>query len=420
MGYLIRIAFKNLFRSKSRTLVSIAAIAFGVMIVVFARGLIVGLIDSLSADHIQYNSGHIKIVDRDYYKRERLLTLDYPVDGFRNQSLHEMITALKAVDHVERVIPRLKFGAMVGTEDELVTMSGWGVEPEQELAFTNLEDFLVEGRMVRPGALEVVMGTALLTKIGRRVGDQVTIVYNTAFHSLKGTTFKIVGRLESGLKLLNEVVFYLPLDQAQRLLDMDQQVTELLLELSDPKLVPQAQPKAQALLTQNGANDERYLALGYRETSDLIAFMDVAEVMYNCIYIFLILLSCIVVINTMIMIIKERTKEIGMMSALGLQSKDILHLFVIEGAFMGLIGSLIGAVLGNLINSYLAEVGFDYGAALSGMDSEILFNTMFYPVASLSNTIFAFALGIVVVTIACLVPARRAARLEPTVAMREG
>lgn len=417
MGYLIKIAFKNLFRSKLRTFVSIIAIAFGVMIVVFARGLIVGLIDSLSTDHIQYYAGHIKIVDQDYYKRERLLTLDYPIDGFSNQNLDEMIAALEDLDYVERVIPRLKFGAMVSAEDELVSMSGWGVEPEQELAFTKVQDLLVEGRMVRPGEQAVVMGTALLRKIGRRVGDQVTIVYNTAFNSLKGTTFTIVGRLETGLKLLNEVVFYLPLDQAQRLLEMEQQVTELLLELPEPKLVSQVQPQIQALLAE--ADDERYLALGYRETSDLVAFMDVAEVMYNCIYIFLVLLSCIVVLNTMIMIIKERTKEIGMMSALGLQSKEILQLFMIEGAFMGIVGSLIGAIFGTMINGYLAKVGFDYGAALSGMDADVLFDTMFYPVASLSNTIFAFVLGVVVVTIACLVPARRAARLEPTVAMRE-
>ena len=180
------------------------------------------------------------------------------------------------------------------------------------------------------------------------------------------------------------------------------------------------QPKVQALFTEAGGDEERYLALGYRETSDLIAFMDVAQVIYNCIYIFLVLLSCIVVLNTMIMIIKERTKEIGMMSALGLESKEILQLFVIEGAFMGLVGSLIGAVFGALLNSYLAEVGFDYGAALSGMEAEILFDTMFYPVVSPSNTIFAFVLGVVVVTVACIVPARRAARLEPTVAMREG
>ncbi len=418
MLFLTKLAFKNLFRSKSRMIVSIVAIAFAVMVVVFARGLIGGMIDSVSADHIHYNSGHIKIIDSEYQKRERLLTLKYPVDGFAGQGLEEMTVALENVEDVATVIPRLKFAAMVSTEEELVAMSGWGVDPEQELNFTDVEDYLVEGRMVAPGQREVVMGAALLEKIGCRVGDKVTILFNTAFDSLRGITFKIVGRMESGLKILNEIVFYLPLDEAQRLLYLDDQVTELLLVTPDRKLVPEVLPKVKALLAEEG--EDRYLALSYRETSDLIPLMDLSAAIYNCIYIFLVLLSCVVVINTMIMIVKERTKEIGMMAAIGLEKKDILRLFITEGAIMGVLGSLCGAIAGHLINSYLARVGFDYGEALSGISSEVIFNTMIYPIASIRNSVFAFALGVIIVTLACLIPARRAASLEPTEAMREG
>ena len=270
--------------------------------------------------------------------------------------------------------------------------------------------------MVTPGRQEVVMGSKLLAKLDRRVGDEVTILFNTAFDSLRGVTFRIVGRLETGLKILNELAFYLPLDQAQQLLYMDDQVTELLLVTSDKKLVPQVLSRVQALLAES---DDRYQAFGYRETSDLIPLMDLSAAIFNSIYIFLVLLSCIVVINTMLMIVKDRTKEIGMMSAIGLESKNIMRLFILEGAVMGVAGSLCGAALGHLLNIYLSKVGFDYGEALSGMSSEVIFDTMLYPVSSLRNTIFAFVLGTVVVTIACLIPARRAARLEPTEAMRE-
>lgn len=417
MTYLMKIAFKNLFRSKLRTAVSIIAIAFGVMIVVFARGIVVGMIDSVFADHIQYNSGHIKIIDQDYLKKERLLSLQYPVEGFRGQDLDKMIEMLGSLDKVEAVIPRLKFAAMASTEEDLVTMSGWGVSPDKELLYTSIGEYLEEGRMVRPGRQEVVMGTALLDKLDARVGDRITLLFNTAFGSLKGVTFEIVGRLETGLKLLNEAVFYLPLDQAQRFLEMDGQVTELLLFLPGREAVPQVLPGVEELLSWEGG--ENYLALSYRETSDLIPLMDLSEMIFNFIYIFLVLLSCIVVINTMIMIIRERTREIGMMVALGLEKREILSLFLIEGGFMGLIGSLAGALAGYFLNSYLGKVGFDYGQALAGMDADILLNTMIYPAASLENTIFAFILGTVIVVLACLFPARRAVKLEPTEAMRE-
>lgn len=415
--FLFRIAFKNLFRHRLRTLVSIIAIAFSVLIVVFARGYILGMIGSMTIDHIHYNSGHIKIANQEYIEQERLLPLNYPVEGFEAEGIDEMIAGLQEIDDVKMVIPRLKFGAMVSTEDELIAMSGWGVDPYQELAFTNISDYLIEGRMIELGQLEVVMGTGLLEKIDRKVGEKVTIVYNTAFNSLSGATFRIVGRLQSGIRLLNDVVFFLPLDEAQRLLYMDGQTTELLLVTSDMKASDQVLPKVKTFLAQRGGAD-KYVALGYRETSDLIPWMDLAELIYNLIYIFLVLLASIVVINTMIMIVKERTREIGMMAALGLEGRSIMQLFLIEGGIMGIIGSAIGAVLGALLNGYFATAGMDFTSATEGFSSDIVFDAMVYPVSSVGNTVFAFILGVMIVILACIVPARQAAKLEPTEAMR--
>ena len=137
---------------------------------------------------------------------------------------------------------------------------------------------------------------------------------------------------------------------------MDGQVTELLLVTTDKKSIPTVQSAVNSLLTAQDTSG-RYLALSYRETSDLVAFMEVAKLIYNQIYIFLVLLACIVVINTMLMIVKERTKEIGMMSALGLEGSEIIRLFMAEGTIMGVIGSLIGAVLGAFLTGILPKLG---------------------------------------------------------------
>ncbi|MFW5986166.1 MAG: ABC transporter permease [Halanaerobiales bacterium] len=418
MKFLFSLAYKNLYRHKLRTLVSIIAIAFAVAIVVFARGYIVGLIDSVSADQIQFDSGHIKILDRNYYQQQRLLPLNYPVDGFDGQDLGEMMAALQKIENVEMIIPRLKFAAAASTDDDLVAMNGWGVDPDKEIEFTNVEQYLVEGRMVEPGKNEVVMGTALLNKLDRQVGEKITLLYNTSYNSLKGTTFTITGRLESGMKMLNEVVFYLPLTQAQNLLYMEDQVTELLLAAPHRRYVPEIMPEVESLLDAQNAAD-RYLAISYDEDSELIPYLDLARIIYNQVYIFLVLLASIVVINTMIMIVKERTREIGMMSAMGLESRRILKLFIMEGAIMGIIGSLIGAVTGGILNAYLARIGINFSSATAGFSSEVIFNSIIYPVSSLRNVIFAFVLGVIVVTVACIIPARRAARLNPTEAMRE-
>ena len=122
------------------------------MVVVFARGLVEGIINSVINDHIYYNSGHIKVIDRQYREQERLLPLNYPVDGLAGGSLDEMMAELEGIEQVEMVIPRLKFGAMISTEAELVIMTGWGIDSEKELEFTNIEDHLTQGRIPSPGS----------------------------------------------------------------------------------------------------------------------------------------------------------------------------------------------------------------------------------------------------------------------------
>ncbi|MCK4258449.1 MAG: ABC transporter permease [Halanaerobiales bacterium] len=418
MKFLWNIASKNLFRNKLRSSVSIAAIALSVCLVVIVRGFILGMLDSMVALHIQYNSGHIKIVDKEYRQKERLLSLNYPVDGFEGEGAEEMTSELEKIAGINRVVERLKFGAAASKDDKLIGMLGWGVNPEDELAFTNIEREIVEGRMVQKGNREIVLGTGILDKMDLNVGEKITIFYTTSFGSFKGSTFKIVGRVKSDLKLLDDHVIYLPLDQAQRILDMPNQVTEMLLLTPDYNKIKPMLSDVRSFFAENDP-EGRYEVLGWEETNSLIGMFRIAEHIYNLIYIMLVLLASFVVINTMLMIVKERTKEIGMMCALGLKSRDVLNMFLMEGFSMGIVGSFIGVILGGIGTKILSIVGIDYYTdALNGVSAEIMMKNVFYPVFTFENLIFSFILGVVVTTIACIIPARRAARLEPTEALR--
>ncbi|RCW57380.1 FtsX-like permease family protein [Halanaerobium sp. ST460_2HS_T2] len=415
MKFLISIAFKNMFRNKLRTVVSILAIAFAVMVIVFTRGLIDGMIEDTYSLYIHYDTGHIKIIDQEYEQKEKLLSLNYTVNGLENKSLSEMESDLSDLDGIEMVVPRLKFGAAVSTEEELVQLLAWGVDGKKELKFTNIGRELSRGRMVESGKREVVMGTALLDKINKTVGEKVTMVYTTAFSSFQGATFEIVGEIKSNLPLLNEQVVFMPIDTARQLLYLNDESTELLLVTADRDQVNNYLPAVRNYLDQNGG--ERYLAQSWRSGNTFIQLLEVSEKIYNFIYLFLVLLSSIVVINTLVMIVKERTQEIGMMSALGLKSREILELFLLEGSAMAVIGSFLGALGGGLINYYLSGVGFDYSAAFEDID--VLMNPIIYPTFKIEHMIFAFVIGVVVTTLTAIIPARRAAKLEPTEALRE-
>jgi len=419
MKFLWNLAKKNLSRSRIRTSISAIAIAVAIIAVVFARGLISGMIENTFENHINYKAGHIRIIDKEYKLKERLMSLNYSLDGFNGGGYLDMSEKLKSVEGVEQVVPRLKFGAVVSMEDELVGMMGWGIDPAEEIAFTKINEKIIEGRMVEPGNREVVMGAGLLEKINRKVGDKVTILYSTPFGSFKGSTFQIVGKVQSAIQVMDDTIFYLPLDQAQRILEMPGEVTELLLITSDHNKASSLLPGLNELFSREDESG-KYILQVWNKDYEIIGLFNMATKIYNFVYIFIIILACFVLVNTLIMIVNERTREIGMMSALGLRSREILVLFTMEGAIIGVIGSAIGTVLGGILTKVFSIVGIDYSAALEGMSSsDFLFEPIFYTVFSAENLIFCFVLGVVVVTIACVIPARKAAKLEPTEALRQ-
>jgi putative ABC transport system permease protein len=419
MKFLWNLAKKNLSRSKIRTSISIAAIAFAIFAVVFARGLISGVLESFFENHIHYKAGHIRVIDEEYRLKERLMSLNYTLDGFNGEGYSEMSEKIRSVKGVEQVVPRLKFGAMVSLEDELVGMMGWGVDPAEEIKFMGIDKNITEGRMVQEGNKEIVMGAGLLKKIGREVGEKVTILYSTPFGSFKGSTFQIVGKYQSDIQAMNDKLFFLPLGQAQRILEMPGEVTELLLITSDHDKAASVLPGLNELFAREDESG-KYLMQLWNKDYELIELFDFAVKMYNSIYVFIIILACFVLVNTLIMIVNERTREIGMMSALGLRSREILYLFTIEGAIIGILGSALGAVMGGIITRVFSVVGIDYSAAFEGVDSTVwLMSPIYYTVFSLENLVFCFTLGVVIVTIACIIPARKAAKLEPTEALRQ-
>ncbi len=418
MKFLWNLAKKNLSRSRIRTSISIIAIAIAIIVVVFARGLINGVLESFLENHIHYKAGHTRVIDKEYTLKERLMSLNYTLDGFNGEGYSEMSEKLKSVEGVEQVVPRLKFGAMVSLEDELVGMMGWGVDPAEEIEFMDINKRIIEGRMVQEGNKEIVMGAGLLKKIGREVGEKVTILYTTPFGSFKGSTFQIVGKYQSDIQALNDKLFFLPLGQAQRILEMPGEVTELLLITSNYNKIDLVLPGLNELFSREDESG-KYAVQPWNKGYDMVDLLNYKVTIYNAIYIFIIILACFVLVNTLIMIVNERTREIGMMSALGLKGREILVLFTMEGVMIGILGSAIGTVLGGILTKIFSIVGIDYSAAYEGAEStDLLINPIYYTVFNLENLIFCFTLGVVIVTIACIIPARKAANLEPTEALR--
>lgn len=417
MTHLFRMAFRNLARNRLRTSVSVLAIAVAVAVVIFAKGFIDGMIDTFLDNTIRLTTGHVRIVQAAYPKKERLLSLAYPVDGLGRENLDRFTRQLSGLPGVAVATPRIRFGAMVSRGEEPEGVLGLGLDFRKEDEVAHLSRYLTAGRFPKVGADELLAGQKLLNKLGLKVGSRLTLVATTSYGSLNGRTFTVTGSLVSGLAQLDEATAFLSLGSAQRFVQLDQAATEVIVMAKDQNRTAQVAAEVDRLV-KAGDPEGRYKVTPWYQTSAMAGLMRTYRQVYNVLYLLIVLFAAVVVINTMLMIVNERTREIGMLAALGFTGRRIVTLFVLEGGAMGLLGSTIGAILGAAVTRTLSVTGLDFAKAMQTVGKELLFPTKIYPTFNLGVVAFAFVLGTLVPALGTFFPARRAQKLDPSTALR--
>ncbi|HBK60355.1 MAG TPA: hypothetical protein DDZ84_06120, partial [Firmicutes bacterium] len=436
MSYLVRMAWRNLGRHRGRTALSLLAIVMGVFVVVIAKGVIDGMVGSWLTYSINLDSGHVRIIQPEYRLKERMLSLSYPV-GDDETPAGVIIDEIRSVPEVQVATGRIRFGMMLAASasardpqdaqdayDAQEMVMGIGVDFAEEEKAVRLSQFVRghgaagdtardAGRLPKPGAREILLGRDLMATLGVEVGDRVNALFSTSFGSLRIATFRVSGKIESGLRMLDESTAYIPLDVAMGLLDMEGSVTEVVVFGRSAELASKLQAQISAALANMagagaGVSLRELAIVPWNEHNELIGFVSQAKAIYTVIYIFLVILASFVVFNTQLMVVSERTREIGMLSALGLAPESIRRLFTIEGAILAAAGSAGGALLGALFNLWFGRVGIDLTGITQAMSSEILITPRLYPTTDLRVLVYSFVLGVAVTMAAVYIPARAA------------
>ncbi len=417
MKYILSIALRNLKRHKLRTVISILAIVIAIIIGIFYRSILLGYSETTIENFIQLESGHARIVNKEYARRERVLPLMYPVDGFQGEGIEQMRSQLVKNTQIVGTLPRIKFGASYVKEDEIIRMMGWGVDVKDEIKFTDFDKHLISGHLPSTDKREITVGSSLLEKLDKKVGEKVTLIYNTSFSSIQGSTFNIIGSIQTGLSYFDANIFLTSLDQAQEILYMPNQSTELLLFTQNKDNINVVIDDVDNMMSAKNGNRD-YQISSWLEAGGIIRWLMAYQNVIYIVIAFIVFLASIIIINTLLMVIKERTREIGTLGALGMTKREIILLFTTEGAIMGTIGSFIGVVIGGTLTYITSQVGIDFGEVMDAM-GDTLISPVVYPVFSFENLLVAFIIGSVVSTLSCIIPARKAAEIEPSEAMKD-
>lgn len=411
---MFKIALRNILRNKRRTVLTGLAITVAVMVVVYLWSYVMGIVDGIFENSIRFSSGHIRILNSDYVKREKMLTLESHIADY---AAVEKIA--QANPEVTLSTGRIKFGVLLEHKGENKPVIGTGIDPAQEDKISHLSNKIVEGRKVQVGAEEINIGAKLARELELKVGDTLTIVTQTAYGSIAAMNLKIVGIFGFGIPSIDGQVFYMPLDKAQELLDLEGSVTEIFLLIKNPNAAPKVAAEIKSSLDQ--AFPDKFTARPWQEHGILLFYTNIVKYVYAAIYAVVLFLASFTILNTMFMAVLERTREIGMMKALGMKNQQVIRVILLEALLIGIIASFIGALLGAGIAYYLSVEGIDLTSTWEAMKGEFKFEVpyIFRAVFSWGIVLFGFCMGILFSVVAAIPPALRAAKMESTEALRE-
>ena len=195
---------------------------------------------------------------------------------------------------------------------------------------------------------------------------------------------------------------------------MPDQVTDLLVKTTgetDPVETASALESALASLS-----DTPLVAEAWTQLRTSYSFMEIADVTYAIMALFFFVLGSSVIVNTTMMVIYERTREIGTLSAMGMEGRQLIRMFFIEAVMIAAAGAAAGVFLGIAITAPFSILGLDMGASFEGIDFEV--SNVLYPKINLRSTVFVFFYSVTVAALASLLPSRRAARVSPAEALR--
>jgi len=406
---LARIALRNIGRNSRRSILSATATAIATMAMVAMAAYVNGLSADMRGNVADLVTGHVQVRAAGFERYEQLNPLH-----LRIQRYPDLLALLEAEPEVAAAVARLSLPVGIFRGEENVGAQVMGVDVERERSFMRVDRIVASGRLPNAGAAEAVVGRGLARKLGVGIGDRITLLSGTMRRSSNALTVTIVGLAAFPVSSMDELRLVLPLDRAIALARMDDSVTEILVKAKDEGRIPALERRLETMLAGGGWADLE--ARTWSEANYLLSFFEMADMVYFIMSLIFFLLASTVLVNTTMMVVFERTREIGTVGALGMKGGEIVRMFLLEAFALAAIGALAGVILGLAIAVPLSLFGINMGALVQGMSFEVS-NVVFARPKPL-GTALIFVYAVAISCAAAYLPARRAARIQPVEALR--
>lgn len=406
MQLYLKLAWRNIWRHRRRTVIIALAMGLSLGMMMFYDGLMDGFNDAIAGNAVRVLGGNVQVHAAGY--REK-------VDSNPLLPLTDDTAVLQAALAQPDVIAagrRIQTGGLVSNSEGAFSLNIIGIEPEAEAPVSLIAEHIVAGRYLESTDEDsILIGKGLADALVLKVGDRITMVGSDVHKQNRQRTMTVIGIYDIGIPSMEKGTLYISLAEAQTLFGLPGQSTEVQITL---KKVGTETKVVNALSAVLPGYEVESWSNNYPELGNAVGRKNIVMDIFSVI---IVVIAGIGILNLLMMAIYERTREIGLLGAMGLKPREVATIFIMEGMLIGFVGVIAGVVMGLGINLSLMQVGMDYSQFAGVTDYMALISGKVYPTLGVSKLGMRVTIMLIVAALAALIPAIFASRREPSEAL---
>ena len=398
-----RLSWKNIWRSRRRSFTVIGAITVGVWALIFMIGFYNSFGDAFIRSAVKYEFSHIQVHSEEYIQEPDL-----------KHTLNEFSALEKELMKLDEVIAysdRIKVNAMMASPKTTTGVQIYGIDPLRESNTSQLSSQVIKGTYFEKFKRNpILISEKLAEKLKVKIRSKVVLTFQDRNDDITAASFRVEGIFKSKSPAINQGVVYVRTEDLAGLTMVDQP-HEVGVLLSDTDLLDKSKMSIASFTSD--------VVRSYKEVAPQFNLMEESSAATTKIMTVVMMLALLFgIINTMLMAVLERTREIGMLRSIGMHKKKVFGMIMLETILMGMLGGPLGSVFGFATISWLSERGMDmssYAEALEQYGAE----AVFYPAMEGSDYVVLMVVVIITAFIGAIYPAFKAINLKPLEAIRK-
>ncbi len=401
---LLRLAWKNIWRKKIRSLVVLIAIIIGIWAGVMLWAIYGGIVEQRVNLDIETESSFLQIHNKGFIEDPELKnTID---------NKDSIIKQILSIPEVIAVAPRTIVYSMIMSSETGAGIKLIGVIPDEESKVTNINSKIIEGKYFGDGIRNpIIIGNKLAEKLKVKLKSKVVITLQDINGTITRAQFRVAGIYRTSNSAFDEMNVFLTVDDLNSLINLNSdQCHEIAIKLNNNSYLDNVKLKLQKLLPDKDI--KTWLEL-MPEVSLVVKTMDITAIIFLGIMLFALIF---VIINTMLMAVLERKKELGMLMAIGMSKKRIFRMIFYETTVLTITGGIIGSIISVLLSIILGKTGIDLSIWSEAFES-IGYDAVIYPILEIRMLIITIVMVIITGIIASLYPATKALKVNPVEAL---